>query len=49
MPARSGLLMFQTHYRQKLDLTDEALAGAREGVAQARRVPEAAARRARSE
>jgi len=24
------LLMFQTHYRQKLDLTDEALAGARE-------------------
>ena len=25
------LLMFQTHYRQKLDLTDEALAAAREG------------------
>jgi len=25
------LLMFQTHYRQKLDLTDDALAGAREG------------------
>jgi len=25
------LLVFQTHYRQKLDLTDEALAGAREG------------------
>ena len=26
------LLMFQTHYRQKLDLTDEALAAAREGA-----------------
>ena len=26
------LLMFQTHYRQKLDLTDEALDGAREGA-----------------
>ena len=26
------LLMFQTHYRQKLDLTDEALEGAREGA-----------------
>ncbi|HSS51343.1 MAG TPA: DALR domain-containing protein, partial [Thermoanaerobaculia bacterium] len=25
------LLMFQTHYRQKLDLTDDALAAAREG------------------
>jgi cysteinyl-tRNA synthetase len=25
------LLVYQTHYRQKLDLTDEALAGAREG------------------
>ena len=25
------LLMFQTHYRQRLDLTDEALDGAREG------------------
>ena len=25
------LLMFQTHYRQKLDMTDEALAAAREG------------------
>ena len=25
------LLMFQTHYRQKMDLTDEALAAAREG------------------
>jgi cysteinyl-tRNA synthetase len=27
------LLMFQTHYRQKLDLTDEALEGAKEGAA----------------
>jgi cysteinyl-tRNA synthetase len=27
------LLMFQTHYRQRLDLTDEALEGAREGAA----------------
>jgi cysteinyl-tRNA synthetase len=27
------LLMFQTHYRQKLDLTDEALEAAREGSA----------------
>lgn len=26
------LLVYQTHYRQKLDLTDEALAGAREGA-----------------
>ncbi|HXE57696.1 MAG TPA: cysteine--tRNA ligase [Gemmatimonadales bacterium] len=26
------LLMYQTHYRQKLDFTDEALAGAREGA-----------------
>ncbi|MBS1240633.1 MAG: Cysteinyl-tRNA synthetase [Gemmatimonadetes bacterium] len=26
------LLVFQTHYRQKLDLTDEALAAAREGA-----------------
>jgi cysteinyl-tRNA synthetase len=26
------LLVFQTHYRQKLDLTDEALDGAREGA-----------------
>jgi len=26
------LLMFQTHYRQKLDLTDDALAAAREGA-----------------
>jgi cysteinyl-tRNA synthetase len=29
-PGAIRLLMFQTHYRQKLDLTDEALAGARE-------------------
>ena len=27
------LLMFQAHYRQKLDLTDEALEGAKEGAA----------------
>ncbi len=31
-PGAIRLLMFQTHYRQKLDLTDEALAGAREGA-----------------
>jgi cysteinyl-tRNA synthetase len=30
-PAAIRLLMFQTHYRQKLDLTDEALAAAQEG------------------
>jgi len=30
-PGAIRLLTFQTHYRQKLDLTDEALAGAREG------------------
>jgi cysteinyl-tRNA synthetase len=29
-PGAIRLLMFQTHYRQKLDLTDEALAGAQE-------------------
>jgi cysteinyl-tRNA synthetase len=29
-PGAVRLLMFQTHYRQKLDLTDEALAGAQE-------------------
>ncbi len=38
------LLMFQTHYRQKLDLTDEALAAAREG---SRRLGEFAGRLAR--
>ena len=37
------LLMFQTHYRQQLDLTDEGLAAAQEGFAQAGRVPEPAA------
>jgi cysteinyl-tRNA synthetase len=30
-PGAIRLLMCQTHYRQRLDLTDEALAGAREG------------------
>jgi cysteinyl-tRNA synthetase len=30
-PGAIRLLMYQTHYRQRLDLTDEALAGAREG------------------
>jgi cysteinyl-tRNA synthetase len=30
-PGAVRLLMFQTHYRQKMDLTDEALAAAREG------------------
>ncbi len=30
-PAALRLLVFQTHYRQQLDLTDEALAAAREG------------------
>jgi cysteinyl-tRNA synthetase len=29
-PAAIRLLMFQTHYRQKLDLTDEGMAGAQE-------------------
>jgi cysteinyl-tRNA synthetase len=40
------LLVYQTHYRQKLDLTDEALGGAREGArrlgAFARRLAQAA-------
>jgi cysteinyl-tRNA synthetase len=31
-PGALRLLMYQTHYRQRLDLTDEALAGAREGA-----------------
>ena len=31
-PGAIRLLFFQTHYRQKLDLTDEALAAAREGA-----------------
>lgn len=31
-PGALRLLVFQTHYRQKLDLTDEALAAAREGA-----------------
>ncbi|MFZ5623808.1 MAG: cysteine--tRNA ligase [Gemmatimonadota bacterium] len=31
-PGAIRLLMFQTHYRQPLDLTDEALAAAREGA-----------------
>jgi cysteinyl-tRNA synthetase len=31
-PGAIRLLMFQTHYRQKLDLTDEALAGAQEAA-----------------
>jgi cysteinyl-tRNA synthetase len=31
-PGAIRLLMFQTHYRQKLDLTDEALDGAKEGA-----------------
>ena len=30
-PGALRLLLFQTHYRQKLDLTDDALAAAREG------------------
>src|SRR5918994_3427957 len=30
-PAAVRLLMYQVHYRQKLDLTDEGLAGAQEG------------------
>jgi cysteinyl-tRNA synthetase len=40
-PGAVRLLMFQTHYRQKLDLTDDALAAAREG---ARRLGEFARR-----
>ena len=39
------LLVFQTHYRQKLDLTDDALDGAREG---ARRLGEFGDRLARA-
>ena len=31
-PGAIRLLVYQTHYRQKLDLTDEALAAAREGA-----------------
>ena len=31
-PAAIRLLMFQTHYRQQLDLTDDGLAAAREGA-----------------
>ena len=31
-PAAFRLLMFQTHYRQQLDLTDDALGAAREGA-----------------
>ncbi len=31
-PAAFRLLVYQTHYRQRLDLTDEGLAGAREGA-----------------
>jgi cysteinyl-tRNA synthetase len=31
-PGALRLLVFQTHYRQKLDLTDDALAAAREGA-----------------
>ena len=31
-PAAYRLLMYQTHYRQQLDLTDEGLAAAREGA-----------------
>jgi len=31
-PGAIRLLMYQTHYRQKMDLTDEALAAAREGA-----------------
>ena len=44
-PGAIRLLFFQTHYRQKLDLTDEALAAAREGARRlggfARRVEDA--------
>jgi cysteinyl-tRNA synthetase len=40
-PGAFRLLVFQTHYRQKLDLTDEALAAAQEG---SRRLGEFAAR-----
>ncbi len=45
-PGAIRLLFFQTHYRQKLDLTDEALAAAREGARRlggfARRLQDAA-------
>jgi cysteinyl-tRNA synthetase len=45
-PGAIRLLLFQTHYRQKLDLTDEALAAAREGARRlggfARRLQDAA-------
>ena len=44
-PAAIRLLMFQAHYRQKLDLTDEALASAQRGLAPAGGVPAPAARR----
>ena len=46
-PGAIRLLFFQTHYRQKLDLTDEALAAAREGARRlggfSRRLQDAAA------
>ena len=41
------LLMFKTHYRQKLDLTDEALAAAREGSRRLGEFQRPAARAAR--
>ena len=45
-PGALRLLFFQTHYRQKLDLTDEALAASREGARRlggfARRLQDAA-------
>jgi cysteinyl-tRNA synthetase len=45
-PGAIRLLFFQTHYRQKLDLTDEALTAAREGARRlggfARRLQDAA-------
>ena len=49
-PGAIRLLMYQTHYRQKLDLTDDALAAAAEGSRRlgqfAHRLEEAAARQA---
>jgi cysteinyl-tRNA synthetase len=46
-PGAIRLLFFQTHYRQKLDLTDDALAAAREGARRlggfSRRLQDAAA------
>ena len=45
MPGAVRLLVFQTHYRQKLDLTDDALDAAREG---ARRLGEFGDRLARA-